>query len=480
MKRTGRRSGRWVFFVTALVVLGLTVLSFTGIRTIYGDKETVYINGVQDIRWGIDIRGGVDATFTAPEDVDPTEEQMNAAAEVIKQRLILNGVVDYEVYTDVNNGRIIVRYPWRADQEDTSATAVAEAIDELGATAMLTFREGTETDEDGNPTGVTGTIIVEGSHVISATALYGDATGNGTNQYFVSLEFDSEGAEAFAEATTRLASENGILSIWMDNQMISYPTVNDPITDGKCVITGNFTREEAEELANTITAGALPFALVNDTYGVQTPTLGVGALEAMVIAGVIAFVLVSIYMILLYRLPGLVAVIALAGHVGGMIFGITRILPGIPSLTLTIPGIAGIILSIGMGVDANVITAERIKEEVRGGKSIEGSVATGFKRGFTAIFDGNITVLIVAIILMGAFGAPNDPMNPWTTLLNPIFFMFGPSAQGSIYSFGYTLLVGVILNFLFSVLAARLMLKSLVKFSCFRNPWFYGGAKSHD
>ena len=192
----------------------------------------------------------------------------------------------------------------------------------------------------------------------------------------------------------------------------------------------------------------------------------------MVIAGVIAFVLICIFMIALYRVQGIVICIALLGQVGGMIAAISGFIPGINSFTMTIPGIAGIILSIGMGVDANVITAERIKEEIRAGKSIDGAIEAGFARGFTAIFDGNITNVIVAIILMGAFGSSDSI---FAQILSPIFGFFGFATEGSVFSFGYTLLVGVVLNFVFGVLATRLMTKSLSRFKCFRKPTLYGG-----
>ena len=141
---------------------------------------------------------------------------------------------------------------------------------------------------------------------------------------------------------------------------------------------------------------------------------------------------------------------------------------------MTLPGIAGIILSLGMGVDANIISAERIKEEIRAGKSIDGALDAGYSRAFSAIFDSNITMIIVAIVLMGAFG---PPASFFSQLLSPVFFMFGPVAAGTIYSFGYTLLVGVIFNFIFSVTASRLMLKSISRFNAFRKPQYYGGDK---
>lgn len=468
-----KRIGKPMFFIAAIVILAFTALSFTGISTTYGDKTTDFIKGANSIRWGIDIRGGVDVTFTPPADIEPTETQMNAAAEVMKQRLVSLNITDYEVYTDTNKGRVIVRFPWKEGEAEFDPEA---AIKELGDTAILTFREGNSVDEDGNFIDETAEVLVEGKNVVEAAAQYGPVSQNGANQYYVLLKLDEQGAKAFGDATTRLYQEDGYISIWMDNDMISYASVNAAVTDGNAIISGNFNYDSATALANKINAGALPFKLETETYSTITPTLGMGALEAMLISGVIAFVLVCLYMIVIYRLPGLVACIALAGHVGGMIAAISGFIPGINSFTLTIPGIAGIILSIGMGVDANVITAERIKEEIRAGKSVDGSIESGFKRGFSAIFDGNVTVIIVAIILMGAFGAPNTL---FADLLSFLFFMFGPSTQGSIYSFGYTLLVGVVLNFIFSVFSTRLMTKSLSRFQCFRNPWLYGGVKKN-
>lgn len=469
-----KRIGKPVFFIVAIFIIVFTVLSFTGISTTYGDVENVIVKSASDIRWGIDIRGGVDVTFTPPENVEPTAQQIEAAAEVMKQRLVSLNVTDYEVYTDTQKGRIIVRFPWKEGETDFDPEA---AIQELGDTAILTFREGYEIDEEGKMSGVTAeNIIVEGKNVLQATALYGKISESGGNEYYVSLELDETATKSFAEATERLYKEKGSISIWMDEEMISNATVNAAITDGSAVISGGFTQESATALANKINAGALPFKLVTETYSTITPTLGQGALDAMLLSGIIAFVLICIYMIAIYRLPGAVAVIALIGHVGGMIAATSGFIPGINSFTMTIPGIAGIILSIGMGVDANVITAERIKEEIRAGKSIDGSIESGFKRGFTAIFDGNITVIIVAIILMGSFGAPNTFLS---SIFSWLFFAFGPSTQGTIYSFGYTLLVGVVLNFIFSVFCSRVMIKSLSRFKCFRNPRLYGGAKNN-
>ena len=185
---------------------------------------------------------------------------------------------------------------------------------------------------------------------------------------------------------------------------------------------------------------------------------------AMALAGVLALVIVSLGMILIYRLPGFIACIALLGQVGLSLAAVSGYFGFVSSFTLTLPGIAGIILSIGMGVDANVITSERIKEEVRSGKTLDGAIDKGCKNSFWAIFDGNITNIIVSLVLMGVFGPTN------------IFSMlFGPSTTGVIYSFGYTLLVGTIANFIMGMTASRLMTKSLSGFKFARNKWLYGG-----
>ena len=186
----------------------------------------------------------------------------------------------------------------------------------------------------------------------------------------------------------------------------------------------------------------------------------------MAIAGVIALILVCLFMLLVYRLPGFVACIALLGQVAFSFAAVSGFFPVFPSFTMTLPGIAGIILSIGMGVDANIITAERIKEEVRAGKTLDGAIDKGCKNSFWAIFDGNVTVIIVAVILMLVFGPSNI-----------LSMIFGPSTTGVIYSFGYTLLIGTFANFIMGVTASRLMTKSISNFKFLRSKWLYGGAR---
>ncbi len=456
-----KRARKSTFFIVAILIFAFAVLSFCGISSTWGDRTTTYIKGSSDIRWGIDIRGGVEATFTPPDSVtDVTDDQMNAAETIIKTRLVNNNITDYEVYTDTDKNRIIVRFPWSENEVDYDAEA---AIEELGATASLSFIEGTSSD---------GEVVLTGSDVVSATAVV-QTSDSGTTEYAVSLELTDEGATKFSEATGELVGET--ISIWMDDTCISAPTVESQITDGKASITGDFTADEAEELANQINAGALPFDLEVSGYSTVDPSLGSGARDAMLIAGLIAFIGICIFMIVMYRLPGVVACIALVGQVAGTVAALTGFFSVFDSFTLTLPGIAGIVLAVGMGVDANVITAERIKEEMYRGKSIDGAIASGNKRALSAILDGNLTTILIAIILMGAFG-PSSGI--FARILSFVFSWFGQTTTGSIYSFGYTLMVGVILNFIMGVGASRLMLRSLSRFKALRKPWLYGGEKA--
>jgi protein-export membrane protein SecD len=469
-----KKVSKSLFFIVVVIIAAMGFLTVAGYHTTYGDITTTHIKGVDDIRWGIDIRGGVDVTFSPPEGVHASRDEMAAAESIIQVRLVSQNITDSEVYTDYDKNRIIVRFPWKADETDFNPE---KAIAELGEMAKLTFRELAQTDAMGFPAGETlEKIVLEGRDIKSATAAFDRNQTTGLDEYFVQLELNDEGAVKFSEVTGRLIGQQ--ISIWMDDVMISAPVVNDKIDGGKAQITGGsagFTREEVIDLSNKINAGALPFALVTENYSTISPTLGTGAKDAMLLAGAIAFALVALLMILRYRVPGIVAVIALTGQVIVMIAALTGFFSVFPSFTLTLPGIAGIILSIGFGVDANIITAERIKEELYNGRSLDGAVESGFKRAFSAILDSNVTVIIVAVILLGSFGPPDSL---FARMLSPLFFMFGPSAAGTIYSFGFTLLVGVILNLVMGVFASRVMLKSLSKFRRMRNPVYYGGVKA--
>lgn len=466
-----KRVPKPVFFVVALLILAFSFTAIFGVAYYTGDNKNTVVKGIGDVRWGIDIKGGVEATFKPANDYDATDEQLESAKSIIELRMISQGITDYELYADKNSDRIIVRFPWKSDEKDYNAV---EAIDEISSTAQLTFRPGnsyadTEVGSDGSyvyktPTGDTETILMDGSMVESAEARVYQGE-DGTSQYVVSLEFTEEGKQKLGEITQEYVGQT--ISIWMDDIMISAPNVNSAITDGKAQIEGTFTATEATDLANKISAGALPFQLETVSNGSISATLGENSLTAMAYAGVIALIVIVLIMIIFYRLPGFIASIALIGQVGLSIAAVSGYFTTIPSFTMTLPGIAGLILSIGMGVDCNVITAERIKEELRLGRTLDGALERGTKNSLSAIIDGNMTVVIVSIILMLVFGPSN--------ILSAIF---GESTTGTIYSFGYTLLVGVISNFIMGIFFSRMMLRSVAGFKPLRKKWLFGGAKN--
>lgn len=441
-----KRISKPVFFIVAILIICFAVTAAVGVKYYDGDIQKTVIKGLSDIRWGIDIRGGVEATFKPAEDIDATDQQLESAKSIIETRMVSNGITDYEIYTDTGSDRIIVRFPWKED--DTNFDPVA-AVDELAATAKLTFR---------NPSGE---VVMDGSAVESASV--GIDTSNGSSgEYVVQLDLNSEGAKTFAEVTETYLKQQ--ISIYMDETLLSSPTVQSVITEGKAQISGNFDAESATKLANQINGGALPFSLEAASYSGISPTLGQNSLTAMGYAAIIAFILIALFMIIRYRVPGFVAVIALIGQMALSIAAITRYFNAFNSFTMTLPGIAGLILSVGMGVDANIITAERIKEEFRSGKTLDSAIEKGTKNSLTAIIDGNMTIVIVSVILMLVFGPSNI-----------LSWIFGESTTGTIYAFGYTLLMGVISNFIMGVWLSRVMLKSIAGIKFLRKKWLFGG-----
>ncbi|MBQ3330895.1 MAG: SecD/SecF family protein translocase subunit [Ruminococcus sp.] len=441
-----KRISKPVFFIVAILILAFAFTAFAGIKYYQGDVQQTSLKGISDIRWGIDIRGGVEATFKPAEDIDATDEQLDSAKSIIETRMVSNGITDYEIYADYGSDRIIVRFPWKED--DTEFDPV-KAVDELAATANLTFR---------SPSGET---VMDGSAVASASVGV-DTSKNTAGEYVVQLELNSEGAQTFADVTQQYLNQQ--ISIYMDDTMLSNPTVQSVISDGHAQITGNFDAESATKLANQINGGALPFSLQAASYSGISPTLGQNSLTAMGYAAIIAFILIALFMIIRYRVPGFVAVIALIGQMALAVAAITRYFPVFDSFTMTLPGIAGLILSVGMGVDANIITAERIKEEFRAGKTLDSAIEKGTKNSLTAIIDGNMTIVIVSIILLLVFGPSNI-----------LSWIFGESTTGTIYAFGYTLLMGVIANFIMGVWLSRVMLKSIAGYKFLRKKWLFGG-----
>lgn len=233
------------------------------------------------------------------------------------------------------------------------------------------------------------------------------------------------------------------IAIVLDNQVISSPRVSSTIDDDSCVIEGNFTEDSARQLANLIGSGALPFSLKQVELRAVGPQLGANALSSSLKAALIGIVLVAIFMILVYKLPGFISVIAL-----GFYIVIEAIVLGLLKVNLSLPGIAGIILSIGMAVDANVVIFERIKEEIRNGKTVKSAIDSGFKRAFTAILDSNVTTLIAAGVL----------------------FLFG---SGTIVGFATTLGLGVIISMFTALTVTHFLLNRMVDFKI-KNPKVYG------
>lgn len=378
------------------------------------------IKGAMDMRFGIDIRGGVEAVFE-PDGVKgvPSAQDMESARTVIENRLDAQNILDREVTVDKDHGDIIVRFPWKSDEKEFNPEA---AISELGETAKLTFR-----DSKGN-------VVVEGKHIKDSQVV----RNKQTNAYEVSLQFDQTGAEDFYKATTQLTGQQ--MGIYMDEELISNPVVEEPIQGGEAVINGMKSQEDAKALSDKINAGALPFSLKTTNYNTISPTLGSGALKAMVMAAATAFTLVCLFMIFYYRLPGFIACLALVFQMSLQVLALS-----VPQYTLTLPGIAGLILSLGMAVDANVIISERIGEELRHGTSLKSAVRRGYKNAFSSVLDGNVTTAAVAVILM----------------------IFG---SGTMLSFGYTLLTGVLINLLAGVWLSRIMLSSVILYPKFQNP----------
>lgn len=426
--RIGVSRKRRTFFIVAAVILLATLLAFTGLTLpIPGRVGMSRLKGAPDIRFGIDIRGGVEAVFT-PRDFDGqvTAEQMDAASRVLNKRLDDLQILDREVIVGSGSDRITVRFPWRSDEVDFNPE---QALQELGQMALLTFRS-----PDGQ-------VLLTGADVQNAR--FGVSQVN--NVPLVQLELNATGAEKFEDATRTYLGQS--IGIYMDERLISDPVVQAVISGGQAVIEGNFTAETANDLAQTINAGALPFALEATSSSTISPMLGQDSLRVMVMAGTVAFILICLFMLLYYRLPGFVACLSLLAQVSGILLAIS-----IPQQTLTLQGIAGIILSIGMGVDANVIIAERIKEEIRSGAPLKLALTQGFERAFSSVWDGNVTVAIAAIVLM----------------------IFG---SGTMLSFGYSLLVGVILNGITGVWLSRLMIGSLSTWPSLQSTWLYGGQK---
>ena len=359
------------FALIVLSIVCLLTVSVFGIRA-WG------IPGVFDgggIRLGLDLAGGSAILYEADIDRTPSSAEINTAVAMIQGRLTMLNYTEATVAPSGAN-QIRVEIPGISDPE--------EAVRMLGANAVLEFR-----NSDGD-------VVLDGKDIANANADYGDM-GNGYNEHFISLKLKSEAVAKWSEATRIAAgkpSGENYIGIYLDGQVMMMPTVREQLNSDSCTITGNYDRASAEYWAGIISAGQLPFALKDVQLTATGPALGEKSIQTSLTAGAIGMILVMLFMIAYYRLPGLIASIALFAYIG--IIGVVLV---ITQVNLSLPGIAGIILSVGMAVDANVIIFERIKEELRSGKSLKTSIQSGFNRALTAILDSNISTLIVAAVL---------------------------------------------------------------------------------
>lgn len=368
------------------------------------------------IKLGLDLQGGVDIVYEPQLDEGMSDDEiasaMEAAQALIQTRLDKNGYTEAEVAIE-GGKRLRVDIPGVEDPQ--------QAVTEIGAAGMLYFYDQPKIME-----GQEITTILTGKNIKEARPAQNTQTG----EFVVSIQLDEEGTKAFDEYTG--AHQGETIYIYLDDTLLSYPTLSAHIVDGSGQISGHFTAESATKLANNINAGALPFTLKAISAEGVGAKLGAGALKASLLAGMIAFIILLVYMVVVYRLCGLAADIALVLYVALEILVLTSM-----NATLTLPGIAGILLSIGMAVDANVIIFARIKEELVVGKTVRLAVDAGFNKAFRAIIDGNVTTLIAGIVL----------------------YFFG---TGLIKSFATTLMVGIVISMFTALFITRLALKAFV------------------
>ncbi|MBP5236052.1 MAG: protein translocase subunit SecD [Clostridia bacterium] len=401
---------------TVLLVLSLIILAAVTYISLFGigDFKGVLTEG--GINKGLDLVGGSMIVYEAdvPEGTAGLSEDMDSAKTMIRSRLDSLGYTEANVVI-LGSNRLQVEIPNISDPE--------EAVQKLGATAKLEFK-----DYEGN-------VVLTGYDIENAEKQFGDPNNSGFNQYYVSLKLKPEAVEKFYEATKTVVNysySNRYIGIYLDDEELSKPRVEKALNTSDISISGSFDEAEARYLAEVIKAGNLPFALKEIQLKSVGPSLGERAFDTSLLAGAIGILIVMIFMVIVYRMPGLMACFALTAYAAVFFIIICAF-----RINLSLSGIAGIILSIGMAVDANVVIFERIKEELRNGKSTKAAVVSGFKRALTAVLDSNITTIIAAAVL----------------------WYFG---TGSIQGFAVTLLIGVILSMLTAVLLTRFFLYALV------------------
>jgi preprotein translocase subunit SecD len=405
-------------FLVVMVLAAVVFLAGIPLSQVAGvyDIEPTH----QLISYGLDLTGGVFVVLEADEtQTAVTDETLDKAIATIRNRIDSMGLKEPTI-TKQGSNQIRISIPDIKNQQ--------EALDTIGKTALLEF------------VSPEGDILLTGATVVNAT--YQAYEENGLPVHSVSLEFDADGRTAFADATEKYIGQ--AIAIKLDNETISNPVVQNKISDGNAQITGITSREEGVQLAQLIRAGALP---VNFTpVQVQTigPTLGQDSLQKSLVAGAIGIAAVIVFMVVFYRLPGFAAALGLVVYI--LLF--LNIMAAF-RVTLTLPGIAGIILSIGMAVDANVIIFERIKEDLSSGKTVRSSIESGFHRALTSIIDSNVTTVIAGSAL----------------------FFFG---SGTIRGFAVTLIIGVVVSMLTAVTLSRMLINLIVDALKLETPAVFG------
>lgn len=382
------------------LVVAVVLIALLGFTTIvgFGKSKT---GSAENIKLGLDLAGGVSITYRV-KDKNPSEEEMSDTIYKL-QRRVEQYSTEANVYQE-GDDRINIEIPGVSD-----ANAI---LDELGQPGSLSFQT-----EDGE-------TVITGSDVSTATARSGE-DNMGNKEYSVELDLNEEGTEKFAEATK--ANVGKTISIIYDGETISSPRVNSAITGGQAYITGNFTFEEADNLASTIRIGGLKLELEELRSNVVGAQLGEQAISSSLKAGAIGLAIVFLFMIFVYYLPGLASSLALVIYTG-----LVLVILNAFDVTLTLPGIAGIILSIGMAVDANVIIFARVREEMSKGKSVRNSLKAGFQKAMSAIVDGNVTTLIAAAVL-------------WFR------------GSGSVKGFAQTLAIGIVVSMFTALVITRMI-----------------------
>jgi len=393
-----------ILAVIVLLIALLAVVVFQGVSVGIYDVEPV-----ESIHLGLDLTGGVSIVYEAADpSIEDLDTKIDGAMKIFRTRLDGKGFTEATVTKQGTSG-IRVEVPINSTSEISNPEDV---VSFLGTPAVLQF-----TDPEGN-------VVIEGSDIKVAQAMVSDA-----GEYMVHFELSAEGSEAFYKATSENIGKQ--IAIVLDGETISAPKVNDAISN-QGQITGDFTLEEAQNLAMQIESGALPLELDVLEQRTISSTLGDNALQKSIMAGLIGLALLLVFMAVVYRIPGLMADIALVCYVAIVVFCISLF-----EVELTLPGIAGIILGIGMAVDANVVIFERFKEEVRLGKSIRASVKTGFSKAAGAIMDANVTTIIAAIVLA----------------------IFG---TGSIKGFAYTLAISIVVSMFTALVVSQGLFKLIV------------------